>query len=218
MNTRMKLALTGSLLLLALLVADYKTAAQRQPLSSVNEPQDRIIAMKSDFSPPVRIITLKTRKGVVESDKTFPDDDDWLKGLTVRLDNESGKRLTYVDVEVLFRRPDNQAYEPPGVWHLEYGQNPLRYTTGEALPPVRVKPIEDGDTFEIRLSDDDFEQLWVFLSDAKYSVVFGVEVRVNVVGFSDGTAWTGRMMRRDPGSPFGWSPIEPPGRDARLAS
>lgn len=213
MNTRMKLALSGSLLLLALLVADYKTTAQRQPDSSANQPQERVIVMKLDFTPPVRITTIKTKKGVIEPDKPYPDNDDWLKGLTVLLDNESGKNLTYIDVEVLFHRPDNQAYEPPGVWHLEYGEDPFRYTSGEAVPPVRVKPIEHSDTFEIRLSDHDFDQLGVFLRDAKYSVVRGVEVRVNVIGFSDGTAWNGRMIRRDPSSPIGWSPIEPPGHE-----
>jgi hypothetical protein len=209
MNTRIKFPFTGSLLILAaLFVSNYKTAAQR-PSVSINETQDRVIVKKSDFDPPVKISKVKTRKGVIESDKPYPDDDDWLKGLTVRLDNDSSKDVTYINVEVLFRRPDNQAHKPPGVWPLEYGENPFKYTTGEPVPPVNIKPIKHGETLEITLSDHDFDRVKTFLREIQYSVLNGIEVRVIVIGFGDGTAWTGRMMRRDPGSPFGWGPIDP---------
>lgn len=191
--------------------SNYKTAAQRQ--SFIKQAQDRVIVKKSDWNPPVKISKVKTRKGVIELDKPYDDDDDWLKGLTVSLDNKSGKDLTFVDVEVLFRRPNDQANEPPGVWHLRYGEDPFRYTTGEPIPPISVKPIEDGETFEVTLSDHDFYQVIAFLYDIKYSVLNGIEVRVTTIGFADGTAWLGRMMRRDPGSSFGWSDIEPPERE-----
>jgi hypothetical protein len=96
---------------------------------------------------------------------------------------------------------------------LQYGEDPFKYTTGEPVPPFNIKPIKNGKTFEITLSDHDFYQVIAFLHDIEYSVLNGIEVRVNVIGFADGTTWTGRMMRRDPGSPFGWSPIEPPERE-----
>lgn len=158
----------------------------------------------------MKIVVLKTRKGQIESGRPYHDNDDWLKGLTLGLENNSGKNLTYISVEVFLRRPDDQAHEVPGMWTLEYGENPFRHTTGEPVPPVSVKPIEDGETFEITLSDQDFDRLEAFLRDTNYSGLKGIEVRVSIIGFSDGTAWTGRMMRRDAGSPFGWSPIEPP--------
>jgi hypothetical protein len=188
----------------------YKATAQRQVLAPlVTRTQDRVIVKKSDFDPPVKIVVMKTRKGEIESGKPYHDNDDWLQGLTVRLENNSGKNLTYISVEVFLRRPDNQAHEVPGVWTLEYGENPFRHTTGEPIPP-RVKPIEDGESFEITLSDHDFDRLKTFLRDTNYPELKRIEVRVSVIGFSDGTAWTGRMMRRDAGSPFGWSPIKPP--------
>jgi hypothetical protein len=213
MNSRTKFILIVSSLLtvLILILGVYKTTAQRQVLAPAGaERQDRVIIKKSDFDPPVKIVVMKTRKGEIKSGKPYHDDDDWLQGLTVGLDNNSGKNLTYISVEVLLRRPDNQAHEPPGVWTLEYGDDPFHYTSGELRPPVSVKPIKDGESLEITLSGHDFDRVKTFLRELNYPSLNGIEVRVSVIGFSDGTAWTGRMMRRDSDSPFGWSPIEPP--------
>lgn len=214
LKMKTNLVITGSLLSVFILgITNYQTPAQRSFRSFIEQAQERVIVKKSDWNPPVKISQVKTKKGVVELDKPYSDDNDWLKGLTVRLDNHSGKDVTYLEVEVLFRRPNDTANEPPGVWHLEYGEDPFRYQTGEPVPDIKIKPIKDGDSFEVSLSDHDFDQVNTFLRNIKYSVVNGIEVRVMVIGFGDGTAWTGRMMRRDPSSPFGWSPIEPPERE-----
>ncbi len=218
MKTRIEFALTGSLLVLAaVLTITYRTSAQGPSDFSINKI-DRVIVKRSDWDPPVKISKIKTRKGVIESNKPYKDDDDWLKGLTINLDNDSGKELTYISLDIFFRRPDNQADKPPGVWSLEYGEDPFRYTTGEPVPPIRVKPIKDGESFVITLSDHNFYRMIAFLDDIKYSVFNVIEVRVSVIGFSDGTAWTGQMMQRNPASPFGWSPVDPPQREPRSRS
>lgn len=210
MKIKINFVLTASVLVLViLLISNYKTAAQHQSASFIKQAQDRVIIKKSDWNPPVKITKVKTKKGVIELDKPYDDDDDWLKGLTVSVDNHSGKDVTYINVEVLLRRPADTDQKPPGVWHLEYGEDPFRYTTGEPIPPISVKPIKDGESFDITLSDHDFYRLIVFLHDIEYSVLKGIEVRVTTIGFVDGTAWIGRMVRRDPGGPFGWSDIEP---------
>ena len=75
---------------------------------------------------------------------------------------------------------------------------------------LRIKPVKDKESFEITLSDHDLDRLETFLREINYPALNCIEVRVGVIGFSDGTVWTGRMMRRDADSPFGWSIIEPP--------
>lgn len=176
------------------------------------QKEERVIEKRSDFSPPVKITLVKTKKGAVKFEEKFLDDDEWLKGLTVRLANASGKTVTSINVEMTFSRPENQAQEPPAVWHLFYGFDPLWFKPEEAIPSPQVKPILPGDTMEITLSDKNFDDLKLFLKEAKYPAsVKKIELRVIGIGFSDGTVWNGRMYRRDPKAPGGWSPIESEG-------
>jgi hypothetical protein len=111
-----------------------------------------------------------------------------------------------------FSRPENQAQEPAAVWHLEYGFSPLWFKPEEAIPSPQVKTILPGDTMEITLSDKNFENLKLYLKNTRYPIrIKKIELRVIGIGFSDGTVWNGRMFRRDPKAPGGWSPIEPEG-------
>jgi hypothetical protein len=173
------------------------------------QEEERLIEKRSDFSPPVKITLVKTKKRAVKFEEKFLDDDQWLKGLTVRLANASGKTVTSIDVEMTFTRPENQVKEPPAIWHLFYGFSPLWFKPEETIPPPQVKPILPGDTTEITLLDKDFEGLNLFLKQTKYAAsIKKIELRVIAIGFSDGTVWNGRMLRRDPKAPKGWIPIE----------
>lgn len=209
----MKLAAIASLLLIIaiLMLGTFKTKAQQKTAALIaTQGQERIVATKTDFNPPLKMTLVKTRRGAIEIDKKFSDDDDWFKGLTVAVKNSSDKPVTYIGIEILFRRPEIQGQTAPAGWDLEYGDNPFRYKTGETIPLIRVKPVLPGDAVVIHLSDSDFDQVKLFLKDAKYpSGINGIELRVTLIGFSDGTAWSGRMLRRDPNSPGGWSPVEP---------
>lgn len=176
------------------------------------QKEKRLIEKRLDFFPPVKITTVKTKKGVIKLEEEFLDDDDWLKGLTVKLANASGKSVTYIDVEMTFPRPANQAQRPPAVWHLEYGSSPFQEKPVPSYHPLEVKPILPGDTIELNLHDRNYDDVKAFLKDTKYPAsIKKIELRVIVIGFSDGTAWNvGRMYRLDPKARFGMSPIEEP--------
>jgi hypothetical protein len=226
MNNRLKLILIASLFLTIalLLVGSYRTSAQRKTDGTVEtleqeQSNQRVVHKKSDFSPPVAITLAKAKKGPIKFNGKFLDDDDWFKGLTVSIENTSGKTVTFISVEISFNRPEKQSEEPGAVWHLDYGDNPFRYQSESLMPPLRVKPISPGDTVEIRLTDNDFEQIKVFLKDAKYPAsIKAIELRITDLGFNDGTAWNaGRINRRDSNSPWGWSPINPsPGEHPKV--
>lgn len=174
--------------------------------TSFYQSKERLLRKSSDYNPPVKIVLAKQNKGPIKFGKKFQAGDDWLKGLAVALANHSGKSVTYVDIEILFVRPENQRL-PPAVWHLEYGRSPLRTQFEDVASLLPVKPVLPGDIFEIRLDDSEFEQMQSFLISAQYrDGVDHVQLRANVIGFGDGTAWTGRMIERDPGSPAGWRP------------
>jgi hypothetical protein len=218
MKSRIKLITTISLILVISAVLFGVCTASAQPgirVQAGGASKDRLVVKKSDFNPPVRISMVKTRKGKVETDKPYQDSDDSVRGLTVSISNASGKGITYIDVAMLFRRTDNREPGPPAVWHLEYGDSPFLQPAGESIAPVKVIPILPKETFELEMSDHHFGELQTFLRMANFPPSLNImELRVMGLGFSDGTAWSGRMVRRDSDSPAGWSPIDSPTPDS----
>jgi hypothetical protein len=106
MSTRLKFVLTAvPLFILSLLLFDaYKTSAQRKAVDlNAPEGKERIIVIRTHFNPPIKIGLVKTKGREIKTNKRFLEDDDWFKELTVGVANDSGKTVTYVGVEVLFR-------------------------------------------------------------------------------------------------------------------
>lgn len=105
MNHRLKFVFSALLLFtIATLIADtFRTEAQLKSMSAwPNQAQDRIVRTKANFNAPIKIMAVKTKVGEIKTDKKFFADDDWLKGLTVRLVNHSGRRVTFVEVLIIF--------------------------------------------------------------------------------------------------------------------
>jgi hypothetical protein len=184
-------------------------------IAGQQQEEERLIERRSDFSPPVKITLTKTKKKAVKFDEKFLDDDEWFRGLTVNVANASGKTVTYIDVGIIFPRPESQAQEHPAIWHLEYGSNPDMENSDPINSPLKVKPILPGDTIEITLRDVSFDNIKTFLKNIKYPTsIKKIELSVMEVGFSDETLWSaGRMFHRDPNGPHGWSPIKQPPRE-----
>ncbi|HYJ84578.1 MAG TPA: hypothetical protein VEW46_00815 [Pyrinomonadaceae bacterium] len=155
-----------------------------------------------DRKAPVKIIAMRAKQREVHSNKRFLDGDDWLDGLAIEVVNSSGKTVTFVEVELFFPRPVEDATQPGAVWHLRYGDSPFRYESPEAMPAPRVKPIAPGDFLELKAADNEHLEIDRFLKDLKFSKNNKVEIRINLLGFSDGTAWSGQMFQRNPNG--GW--------------
>ncbi|HUE82791.1 MAG TPA: hypothetical protein VMM84_11825 [Pyrinomonadaceae bacterium] len=108
--------------------------------------------------------------------------------------------------------PKKQGQEPGALWSLNYGIDPFKYSTAEAVPDSPIKPVLPSDAVEISLSEDGFHNLVSFLKSANYfSGTNKVELRIGKIGFSDGTLWmTGRFFMRDSTSSWGWRHIDSP--------
>lgn len=192
-------AALGIVVLLGLLLPTSGNAGQEQ---------ERLVEIRSDFDPPVKVAAVKTKKGQVKTDKKFLDDDDWLRGITVSIANASDKTVTHVTIELLFHRPEGQTRLPPLVYPLTYGRSP--FLPREAVPFTQPEPLLPGNSRAIVLVDTEYNSLKEYLKEAKYPVsIKRLGVRVTEIGFSDGTAWTaGEMFRRAPDNPDKWIPVE----------
>ena len=73
-----------------------------------------------------------------------------------------------------------------------------------------MKPVLPRDVVEIALSDSEFDQVRAFLLESDFSNGSSniLELPLSEIGFSDGSAWAGRMMRRDSDRPGRWSTLE----------
>lgn len=219
MNSRIKFLLALMFLSLTTVGLDvFETRANRQPKPSVPTPgQERLVLDKSRSDAPVKITLVKTKKRVVDNNKKFTDDDNWLQGLILRVVNRSDKTVTYVGIQLIFRRTEDQESGLPAAWPINYGFDPFKLNPGESSPLPEVAPILAGADVEIGLSEVEDNEVKRFLAEAGFPASRKrLELDIIKIGFSDGTAWNnGQMFRRDPnslGGPLkGWSPLDHPG-------
>jgi hypothetical protein len=143
------------------LLTSFKDKAQEQ--SGPYNEQERVILRKTDFNPPVSIKAVKAKGRRVPVEGRFIDDDDWLRGFTVSVRNESNKQIAHIGIEMLFRPVGNPQQTPAG-WFLEYGPNPFHYKSNEAMPLSGVSTVMQTDEIELQLTESQYEDLsrgWV---------------------------------------------------------
>jgi hypothetical protein len=201
----------GGLLILAFVF--LRSGASGQQFN----PRERVIDDKYSYeSCPIKIVGVETSKHKVTLGKSFSDDDDWLNGLAVRVENTSGKVVTHVGIKLVIERPADERDQPRASWDLWYGVSPFSVKLGEPIPPSQVRPIQPGETETIVLSDTEYDSLRSFLKDVKFPAsIEMIHISVYTIGFADGTAWGGQLYRRDPGARGGWTPADEPRGRAR---
>lgn len=220
MNNRLKFVLIVLVLLTCMvgLRDSYRATAQRNPLTStVRQGQTRIVVTTTDLRPPIKITNVKAKGREIETDRHFQDDDDWLRGLTIRLINQSEKTVTFVEVLGMFHRTEDQMPGLPAGWPFSKGIDPFGpEVLGEA---PKFEPVLPGGQIEIVLSDLEYEEIRRFLKDVQFpNAIKRLELEVIKIGFSDGTAWnTNGTYKRDPknikGPLKGWTPVEADGNE-----
>jgi hypothetical protein len=178
--------------------------------------QERKIELQAWPNAPVKIVGIKSAGKERKINSKFQEeDDDWLKGLTLKLKNVSHKNIVYIEAILQFpRREDTPtSQEPPLAIPFSYGDEQFQpgQATGETKNLVKV-----GDIIEIPLPDDVLTATRVELINQDYpSSIKYVRVRATTVIFDDGVIWrAGGFMRRDPNNPHRWEPIprRPQGR------
>lgn len=164
----------------------------------MNQEGDALLEKATDFNPPVKITLVKSRIGIIEPDKKLTADEDWVKGLTVTVRNDSKKPLTHVSLHVRFRRPQEQKNAVDFVESLNYGESPIPTADGQTLYNS-AQAIMPGESVELKLSDEDFSAVKTALRESNYPVnIKRIKISVALLGFDDGTIWmAGKMYRLD---------------------
>ncbi len=184
------------LVTLLLPVAGITQSSQEQNIKG----KERVIVKYQKPRYPLKITMVITKKGVVETGKSFIDDDDWLKGLTMKVGNESGKTAIYIAVNLLFLRSEEQKEKPPFSYSIGYGK-PSKWKNVPG-PADGSRPVLPGDTVEVSINDAHYREIRSNLEMAGYSgSVKKIRVRVEEVHFDDDTVWAGAWFGPDPKNP-----------------
>ncbi|MFN2510189.1 MAG: hypothetical protein ABR568_01950 [Pyrinomonadaceae bacterium] len=106
------------------------------PAIGFAQGQVRVIDKISWRTEPIKILNLRTKNKAVELGKKFSEEDDWLKGLTVTVENVSEKHISRIELDLSFPRPQGSSEEiPTYTVKLIYGRDPsdhCRFRSAEA--------------------------------------------------------------------------------------
>jgi hypothetical protein len=193
-----------------LFLPSIKTAPQQST--------DRVVTKLSRKELPVKVKTLKTKKGVEELEKQFDGEDDWFNGLTIKVENISGKTITYLAGGFLFPRlaKDVQADSPPRYHRFMYGRYP-QAPSDSALSSQLIS-IKPGETLDISILQSEYDSIRQQLNDLGYPVsIREISINIEEIYFDDGTAWiVGSWYRRESDNPSKYYRIKKPQPNSRI--
>ena len=174
------------------------------PVSSAGQSQDRTVTKfrNGKLPPPVEIKAIKTKRKIAKIGETIFDDDDWFDGLTVSIENTSGKTIIYVGGGFLFPKPRKAGVaEPPWYHTFNYGRHPgVSNTIRLTNLPLSVK---SGEVFDITVSNSDYVSIKQRLKQFGHpESVSEIKFNVEEIYYDDGTAWiVGIIYERDANDP-----------------
>lgn len=151
---------------------------------------------------PVEVKAVKTKKGVTKLGQAIADEDDWFDGLTISVENISGKTIIYIGGGFLFPRPQEAANgRPPRYQRFMYGRHPS--VSGEDSLTSESINVRPGETFDIKLPRKDYDLNKLRLKQLGYPAsIKEIKFNIEEIYFSDGTAWiAGGTFERNPNHP-----------------
>lgn len=183
--------------------------------------RDRSIEKLFQPKEPVEIVdtqvnTLQGGKQSVKFGSKFSGNDDWLKGITFKVKNKSGKAIVYMEVYVYIPAPDTIPKEHDVRMSVSYGRMPL--LPGDFAHTPAPNPVVNDKEVTLILSDRTYEAYKGLVREKHGSASFdNVRVRIGMIVFEDGTAWkNGHILRQDPDNPRNWKVIDLPNPNAAL--
>lgn len=170
------------------------------PLVGFSQGQERIIEKISWRTEPIKILKLETKGKAVELGKNFLEEDDWLKGLRVTVENTSNKAISRIVLDLSFPSPKGTSEDVPTYTvKMIFGRDPSDTAEGES--PKQVSP---GDRAEVLLLEVNLPSIKQDLERIGYpEQVTHAQIMLSSVTFIDGSMWAGddTILYPDPNNP-----------------
>ena len=169
------------------------------PVIGFAQGQERVINKLSWRTEPIKILKLKTKGKPIELGKNFLEEDDWLKGLTVTVQNVSDKPIARIVLDLSFPRPEGTS-ETISTFSekLVYGLDP-----SDAQDAGAQKQVLPGESVDVKLLEANLPFIKAALVELGYpEKITRARIMVEFVTFTDGTAWNGGdILYPDPTDP-----------------
>ncbi len=190
----------------ALLFGTLYTAT-RAHLVSQQLNQRSIGRLRPERDEPLRIRAVRAKGRSVRRNEKFDADDDWLRELTIRVKNVSGKRILFASIDLLF--PAAEPGGPRAIDQIDYGNREL--LTRPPTPNELRSGIEPQQEVDIQLNGIAYDRVRSLLADIGYVGIPRVELRLGRVIFQDDSTWyAGSPFRRDARDSKNWTNVEKP--------
>jgi hypothetical protein len=160
------------------------------------EMRDRELTPAYDFAlvqSPIEITSIRLNGKDIQPREKIKGNDDWLRGVSFTLKNNSDKPVAYVEVGLKFPTADGIV-----VYSLNYG---VDYSRGTARNASSPPPIQPGESFDLALTDDRYKSFLYILAQGKPTSVDVAGYFVMRVCFENepDVIWEGGFLkRRDP--------------------
>ncbi len=178
-----------------------------RPLKIAASQEERVVEKLSRKQAPLMIKAVKRKKGEVFLGKKFTDGEDWFQGLSIVVENISGKTITYVSGGLLFPRQNEVDQKAPPLYKsFHYGVPP--FAPGKAAPGVRPLVLKPGEKIVITLSDSDYYEVIANLRRLEYArSIKAIKFNLEEIYFDDGSSWAaGKYFPHNPNNPDSSTP------------
>ncbi len=164
--------------------------------AGAQQSQRKLLAEAFDGNPQVKITGIEVGNNKREFDKEFDELDDWIKRLSLEVNNVAAKPIVFLQVNLKF--PDTLSSGSIMVYPIRIGKQP-----GVMMSPNR-QDLNFKPTEKLQISASiEYEEIEKFLR-TRHSLadIKKIEIEVGFIIFQDGTAWAaGDFLRPDPNNP-----------------
>lgn len=160
-----------------------------------NQDNGKVVKLAYSHKPIIKISEPKVSEKAIKFGESIDEDENWLKNLSFKLENNSGKPIIYMELNVNF--PETRATGYMMSYGITMGQRPgLKIHQNKT--PLLWKP---NDNLGVSLNNE-YRKLTKFINGRQsITSIKKVELEIGLVVFDDKTAWAGEFMKEDPNKP-----------------
>jgi len=174
----------------------------KDALSVYAQNEKKTITLARTIKPQLKFAEPKVGQQDRKFEESFNAEAEWVKSLSFKLENISGKPIIYLQVNVNF--PETRATGNLMSYGVSFGERP-----GLKLKDSKPIMLMPGETLEVVL-DKEKDKIYKFVNERQpLESIQKVELEIGFIIFEDKTAWSaGSFLRQDSVNPNRYNPIK----------
>src|SRR5882757_10027917 len=166
---------------------------------NVNSQKDEIIIETLKSNEPLKITSFNIGSKKNRSGEKFINSDDWIKTLSIEIQNSSGRKVNHVAIGIFFVRP--KGAEDNRMFHYSMLRGNKKSALNRLESGFSLSPSNSRDKGEkIALTDREYQEIRDSLDQLGYPVKIGsIQIQIEEIVLDDGRLWSlGTWYKLDP--------------------